>query len=399
MKTSENSKKLINNSQELIEQCRQHACELLSKNLTPYGIAAASVRPDEDKRHYHCVFGRDAAIAAFGMVVSGDASLIKGSCTALRTLGEHQAPNGQIPKYVDPEKKEGDFWYLGCIDATLWWLLALDFVSRHTEINMNAEMSEKIALAVHWLQCQEHPRLHLLQQNEASDWADIMPRSGFVLYTNALWYEVKRCYKLLNLRETRYHFNHLFRPFVRDLPEYRRLRLLMHYTRKNSFNHNLYLSFVNFSFSGGEGDVFGNLLSILFGIADHSVSTQILHSLKQMQVDKPMPVRVTVRPIGHEDPLWRLYMARHKQNRDYCYHNGGIWPFVGAFWVMTLVALGQKKEALEAMAALAAANQINNWEFNEWFQGDTGQPHGMMGQSWNASMFLLAQYALNHKVF
>ena len=31
---------------------------------------------------------------------------------------------------------------------------------------------------------QEHQRFFLLQQNEASDWADIMPRSGFVLYTN-----------------------------------------------------------------------------------------------------------------------------------------------------------------------------------------------------------------------
>ena len=38
----------------------------------------------------------------------------------------------------------------------------------------------------------------LLQQNEASDWADIMPRSGFVLYTNALWHRVKRLFDLPN---------------------------------------------------------------------------------------------------------------------------------------------------------------------------------------------------------
>ena len=48
----------------------------------------------------------------------------------------------------------------------------------------------------HWLLAQEHQHFRLLQQNEASDWADIMPRSGFVLYTNALWYAVKRRFDL-----------------------------------------------------------------------------------------------------------------------------------------------------------------------------------------------------------
>ena len=46
--------------------------------------------------------------------------------------------------------------------------------------------------AINWLLAQEHQHFRLLQQNEASDWADIMPRSGYVLYTNALWYDVKR---------------------------------------------------------------------------------------------------------------------------------------------------------------------------------------------------------------
>ena len=41
-----------------------------------------------------------------------------------------------------------------------------------------------IERAIHWLLAQEHQRFFLLQQNEASDWADIMPRSGYVLYTN-----------------------------------------------------------------------------------------------------------------------------------------------------------------------------------------------------------------------
>ena len=58
-----------------------------------------------------------------------------------------------------------------------------------------------------------------------------MPRSGFVLYTNALWYHVKRCSAWRTREDTHHHFNHLFHPFSRDLPEYRRARLLRHYAR------------------------------------------------------------------------------------------------------------------------------------------------------------------------
>src|SRR5690606_37443599 len=100
-----------------------------------------------------------------------------------------------IPKYVDPAGNDADFWYLGCIDATLWWLLAVDAAKQHRPALADRWRAAE-ERAINWLLCQEHQRFFLLQQNEASDWADIMPRSGFVLYTNALWYQVKQRYGL-----------------------------------------------------------------------------------------------------------------------------------------------------------------------------------------------------------
>jgi hypothetical protein len=44
-------------------------------------------------------------------------------------------------------------------------------------------------------------------------------------------------------------------------------------------------------------------------------------------------------------------------------------------------------------------NSVNNWQFNEWFHGLTGEPMGMPGQSWNAASFLLAAMSLKDKVF
>ena len=130
----------------------------------------------------------------------------------------------------------------------------------------------------------------LLTQNEASDWADIMPRSGFVLYSNALWHHVKRLYELPGREETLKHFNSLFYPFSGEIAEYRRLRLLNHYVRRRARNDDLYLSFVNFSFWGEEGDVFGNLLAVLLGLATDSRARAIVHRLERAQIAHPVPV-------------------------------------------------------------------------------------------------------------
>jgi len=378
---------------------RDQAEALLRRNLTPAGIMAATATADAAARRYHCIFGRDAAICALAMTLSDDATLRAGAVNSLRTLAQHQADNGQVPKYVDVESARGDFWYVGCIDATLWWLIAIDFVDQHGHPGLRDELAESVARALVWLQCQEHPRLHLVQQNEASDWADIMPRSGFVMYSNALWYHVKRRYELADADSTRHHFNHLFHPFSRDLPEYRRLKLLTEYVLAKTRDHDLYLSFVNFSFFGEEGDVLGNLLAILFGLADPDRASQLLRALEHEAVATPWPVRAVCRPITQSDPLWRQYMARHDQNLEFQYHNGGSWPFIGGFWVLALAARGRANEAQHALGQLVQANARQGWQFNEWMHGQTGQPLGMAGQSWNAAMLLLAERGLNQSLF
>ncbi|MGO4612217.1 amylo-alpha-1,6-glucosidase, partial [Variovorax sp. 2RAF20] len=72
---------------------------------------------------------------------------------------------------------------------------------------------------------------------------------------------------------------------------------------------------------------------------------------------EPFPVRVVLHPLTRQDPLWRPYMARHQQNLVHQYHNGGIWPFVGGFWVMALARLGLHDMAWPELARLAHVNQ------------------------------------------
>lgn len=377
----------------LIAACQQASLELLQRNLTPHGILAASRTEAAEARRYTRIFGRDAAICVMAMCGSGMPALEQGAVASLDALAAQQAENGQIPKYVDPAGQDADFWYLGCIDATLWWLIAVDHVRRHGDVGP-VRWADGVARAISWLLAQEHQRFRLLQQNEASDWADIMPRSGYVLYTNALWYDVKRRYALAHAEATHHHFNHLFDPFQRDLPEYHRARLLRHYARRGRKGSGLYLSFVNLAMVGHEGDVFGNVLAVLCGLADAGAGQRIVKAIGAAHAADPYPIRVVLHPLSRQHELWRPYMARHQQNQMHQYHNGGIWPFVGGYWVMALVKLGLRAAACAELARLAQINALDDWRFTEWFHGRTLAPMGMAGQSWNAAAWLLAQRAL-----
>jgi len=383
-------------SPDLVQAGAERALDLLRRNLSPRGILAATPGALAESRSYTRVFARDAGICVLAMAGSGDEALEQGAIASLDALVEGQAPNGQIPKFVGLTPAEADFWYVGCIDATLWWLIAVEHVRRcGGHAAALRRWRRPTARALQWLQAQEHQRFHLLQQNEASDWADIMPRSGFVLYTNALWYLVKLQYDLPHADLTHYHFNHLFHPYQADLPDYRRARLLRHYTRRGQRHRALYLSFVNLSFFGDEGDVFGNILAILCGLAGDAMAQQIVKALNAAGSALPYPINTVIQPIAPEHELWRGYMGRHRQNLPHQYHNGGIWPFIGGFWVLALRQLGQHAAARNALSRLAAANAVADWRFSEWFHGRTLQPCGMAGQSWNAAALLMARRAVD----
>jgi glycogen debranching enzyme len=379
----------------LLALCRRNAIELIKRNLSPAGVLAATAAPRARRRGYTAIFGRDAAICALGMALSGDPLLRREAARGIITLATHQASNGQMPKFVDVRQREADFWYLGCIDSTLWWLIAIALLDAWgAPAGLRRKHTAAIDRAIEWLLAQEHQRFYLLQQNEASDWADIMPRSGFVLYTNALWYYVKRLYSIEHATATRASFNELFHPFSAQLSKYRRAHLLADYVLRRAERRRLYLSFVNFSFFGDEGDVFGNLLTVVLGLPDAAGSTRTLRALLATGAHGPYPARAVTRPIRPGNRLWRPYMARHRQNFSWQYHNGGIWPLLGGFWVVAMVAGGRTAQARHDLVQLARSCSLGDWRFSEWLHGRTMALRGMPGQSWSAAAFLLAAHTL-----
>jgi hypothetical protein len=392
----------INN--EIIEECYKKSISLLLKNSNKFGVLASSSSKNAKLRNYLSIFGRDASICSLGMVVSKNLKLIKVAEKSLKNLAAYQANNGQISNYIKPENKTADFWYLGCIDATLWWLIAVDFFDKHSgkKLLLKNQLKKNITKAISWLEGREHQKFYLLEQNEASDWADIMPRSGYVLYSNVLWFWVKKLYKLKTLNKTKKNLNFIFNPWQKIPLSYRkenpRAEKLIEYIKKDSNSLPYLLSFVNYSFWGEDVDAYSNMLACLLDIPSKKIKSEIIGFLQKEKNYFSLPIKACFNPIKKNSKLWRPYMLIHKQNYPEQYHNGGIWPFIGCFWPMLIYKNGDKNKAWQELKKVAAANKLNNWEFNEWLHGKTGKPLGMGGQSWNAGMFLLAYHYLNNKI-
>ncbi|MDH7479136.1 MAG: TatD family hydrolase, partial [Syntrophomonadaceae bacterium] len=52
------------------------------------------------------------------------------------------------------------------------------------------------------------------------------------------------------------------------------------------------------------------------------------------------------------------YMQRHRQNLPYQYHNGGVWPFVGGFWVLLQSRLRMERAARRDLERLAQSPRV-----------------------------------------
>lgn len=390
----------------IIEECYDKSVELLKRNSTKYGFLAATPgkRASDESVHYDWIFGRDASICSLGAVASGNKKLVQLSRTTLTTLAKHQSKLGQIPNALSVEKKQVEYYFMASVDGTLWWLIALMFYHEYSgDEKLMPRLKTNVNRAITWLLYQTGGETNLLEQAEASDWADLMPSSGHVLYSNVLWYAVQELYDIKEAEITRNGIDSIFSPFTplqnkRFLREnflYQRIREDI---RVKMEEVDYLLSYVQtFSF-GRHCDVYANMLAILFDLIEKKRAQRIISYITDNGANVLFPVQVMFPPIDKQEEEWDEMMLRQNLDLPFQYHNGGIWPFVGGFWIMALKKTGLTKLAETELERLAEANKVNNWEFNEWFHGQTGKPMGMPGQSWNAGTYLLAYHYLNGEV-
>lgn len=322
--------------------------------------------------YYNAVYARDALIASLGGLVSGEDRFIRQWLKTMETLMDRQSPSGQIPNDVDvfvPNRPR--LVAYGAADASLWFALTLSYAERL--IGPQPQFGQAAAKAMLWLRYQDAHEDGLIEQQEATDWMDIIANRGHVLYTNVLYFAALEL--RANIRRA-----HLVREAINGE------------LWRQDFGY-----FLPFSWKQEHGDWFdapGNLFAIAFGLADEDQAASILDHIERNQIDRPYPIRTIFPPIQPGDPHWReYYRTEHELNMPDQYHNGGIWPWVGGLYVGALVRAKRMDKAREALELLAQANRQGRnreWEFNEWLHGISGEPRGAHDQCWSAGMYIYA---------
>ncbi len=390
---------------EIVEVGYEKARQVLTSECSPIGLMASP-------EGYPHVWARDSVITSLGGVLLPDhADCLRMS---LETLGSQQSELGAIPNNVSVATGRLDHTNAGSVDSNLWFILGhyiqfkafgdLDFLRTHWD---------SLSAALVWLRYQDSNGCGLLEVHEAADWADLLANRFNTLYDNVLWYAALRAMgalaRALEVEPA---------PYDKLADDVRhKIRIVLWVGAENQdewgpncpghteWKHTLsqvdpvlikrpfFLPYVAFRDCGDYCDVFGNLLAILFDVANPAQEKRILDYLYQVGIADPYPVRV-LHPViypGNKD--WREYYRNNNLNLPDQYHNGGIWPFVGGFYVAALVKAGRMQQATQQLEKLAELNRLGveaEWEFNEWCQGQTGRPMGYPHQAWSAGMYIFA---------
>jgi sucrose-6F-phosphate phosphohydrolase len=394
----------------------QKAVEALKKNITPAGFSACSLADNETKGtdvNYRSVWGRDGAISLIASLSLEDPDIRECQRATLNSLLGNLSPHGQIPANVRIDDGSPDYSGVGgicSIDSGLWVIIAAwEYLRQTRDTAFIRGHLPALQRAMNWLTAHDSNYDALLEIPEAGDWTDLFGRSYNVLVDQVIWYRANLSFGRL--------LEALGQP--RQAGEYLRWSQVV----KTAILHQFWpttavsgqpRSFADTQFSVGDTsyliaqvtpfdfnwrcDVYGNILAFLFNVLDVGRAKTAFRFMWGVGVNNPFPVSNLYPVVTPGDPDWRAYYAVNLLNLPGHYHNGGIWPFIGAKWVQFITRLGMKELALRELLNLARLNQRgvqHEWEFNEWAHAETGNPMGKAFQAWSAAEFILACHELD----
>lgn len=414
----------------LIDEARARAEALLIANGGELGLLGAN-------QAYQQVWARDSMICGLGLLLCPEGLAVHRR--SLATLQRFQSPLGKIPHNVgftavaDPaliahggRLEVGgqvgvaveDTIHAGCVDGNLWYIIGQHYTHALTGDTAALRAAwPSLERALLWLRYQDSNECGLLEVHEAMDWADLFANRYNVLFDNALYYAAWRCMGLMAgalgldagpylaaAADVRRKVNALLwvgPEEPNDLAWIAEERKEWLYVRKRVetelVERPFYLPYMAFRDYADRFDTLGNLVAILFGVADQAKADKILDYIQACGLDEPRPVAALYPPLQPGDKDWRDYYRVRNLNQPHHYHNGGAWPFIGGFYVAALVRAGRLAEAERQLARLAEMNRQGRrgeWEFNEWFHGRSGRPMGYAGQSWSTAMYIYAHDAV-----
>ena len=338
---------------------------------------------------YDMVFARDSMIISLGASLVPNKKLKETFKQSLLTLGKYQTKEGQIPNAVDKWSKRKHHVDFKSIDSTLWFIIGhYIYKERYKDSSLFNKNKLKIKKAFIWLSYRDVGEDETLEQLPTTDWQDAFPhRYGATINTQALWF------KILKLLNKNVQTNKLKKIVNEGEDALWKNNFYLPWRWKNHGKYHEY---------GEWFDSLGNLLAIIFELADKKQSVKILSYIKQKGINKPYSIKAIYPAIKKGSKDWQDYFLDAESGKPWHYLNGGIWTYIGGFYVCALVKMKKFKEAEKQLQKLAEANMKNNGNFAEWLHGLTGKVGKTQAgvesfQGWNAGMYIVAYESVKRK--
>jgi glycogen debranching enzyme len=360
----------------MLETCYEKAIETLKTCSTKHGFFASG---GEDG--YDAIWARDSMISSLGASLLPEfKTVIKNSIINLKN---HQSKNGQIPNAIDNYSERKPHTDFKTIDSTLWYVIGHYIYKKNYKDNSLMKKHKlSIEKAITWLRYQDPGETGMISQLPTSDWQDAFPHKyGYTINTHALYYQVLN---LVGKKSEASNIKHL----VNKDDDDKKLWKEDFYVPYRWKNHNKYHEI------GTWFDSLGNILAILFDLAEKPQALKILNYIEKKRINKPYPLKSIYPPIKPGDKEWKDYFYDSGAGRQYYYANGGAWGFIGCFYVLALIKQKQFEKAEKELKKIAEKNIKGN--FPEWTSPITKKPFGKL-QAWEAGMFILAYRSLIEK--
>lgn len=367
--------------------------------------------------------GYEATWARDSMITSLGASLIskkykKVIAKSIDLLAKNQSGLGLIPNCVGSYNLDRHSSVtFNSVDAPLWFIIGnFVYADAYKDKALLKKFKKNLDQAYLWLQYQDPDNVELLAQQPTNDWEDAFPHKyGYVLHNHALYYGA------LKLLGENKKAEYLKKVINGEIKKYCSLydKKLGYYYPWGWKNHDDIREHEEWF------DTAANLLAVITGLATPKIAKGIMGYIKKNKINKPFPCKAIWPPIKPGDKEWHNYFANCDARDPLSYLNGGIWPFIGGFYIVALIKMKEFKKAEIELKKLAEANmqiieqpgntqymlelskarhmpkdeliKLRQKGFNEWLHGATGEPKGEPFQGWSAGTYVYAYECLKRK--
>jgi glycogen debranching enzyme len=382
----------------LIQAAVARARAILAGAATPRGIVAGSFYQDQ--------WARDSAFASLGYLALGKVDIVRANLESfLGGVRDGQVPlrigarrlemavrfarlpppvmNALFARSRGPVYREDKEQNLPLDSNALQVISAYEYVKATGDRGFLAKHLGQLQRVVDWYASFVDGSQLVAREPRFGNWADNMPKRGKVLYTNVCY--ARSLYCLSELMA-------MAGDATRSA-SYRRL----YDTARASINAQFWNGSYYRDWLAPEGrghfSTDGNLLAVLWGVADRGRGVRILRTLDRQRLDRVVPCPSTDRFV----PGLRYTPAITLGDIE-DYHNGACWTWLGCVDAVARKKLGQDRSARRVLGRISALVDRDH-DFLEVYERDA-RPYRRTGYktdgsfAWSAGLFVWASHEL-----